>query len=233
MVEETVPEEKSDLEAELDAVVEETQADFDLFENLKSRPMLEDSVVVFTDEITAKQLGGVTVSQNMVGDDTTERWGVLGRISEIASQIDHPGTLPEEKKELLKEAKGLKAEALELHKKLLETSATVTIRAFPKIAQKVINREVKKRFVKKGQSKVDESRMEEFQEAFTHAVLSESIVGVTQASGAKKSHLEVEEVEGLENFLPDTEWDKIVALLNKVQYKDVIAKNAGEQLDFS
>ena len=233
MTEETVPEEKSDIETELDAVVEEAQADFDLFDNLKSRPMLEDSVVVFTDEITAKQLGGVNVSQNMVGDDTTERWGVLGRISEIAEQIDHIGTLPEEKTALLKEATNLKKEATALHGKILETSATVTIRAFPKIAQKVINRDVKKRFVKKGQSKVEESRMEEFQEAFTHAVLSEAIVSIVQASGGKKSHLDVEEISELENYLPDTEWDKIVELLNKVQYKDVIAKNAGEQLDFS
>jgi hypothetical protein len=211
----------------VDKIVEDAQAEFDLFDAVVDRPKVEDSVRLFMDEVTGKALGyAVDVpNPNPLGKTIRERSGVIGKIDELEPL---GSTLAEDVKELAE----LKKQAADLRAKLVASSFTVTLRAFPEIVEKVAKRETRKRFMKKGEKKFAEDVTEDAERFFLQSLLSAAIVEIKQANGATRSNVTVDELEILQSNLPKPEWTRLNELLDEVQYSAKIAHDAGQDLDF-
>jgi len=209
-------------------ITEEAQAEFDLFNNVSEQVRVEDTIRLFRDEVSGKKLGTAYDGRNEAGIMVRQRSGILGRIDELESRIETE--LTDEEREELTE---LIEEAAGLREKLFSTSFTVTLRAFPEIAEKVAKRETRKRFIKKGMKQVADEDAEDMERFWIHSLLVNAIVEVKQASGAIKNSLTMDEVETLQaQILPKTEWARLREKLDEVQFEQKISRDAGRELDF-
>lgn len=189
----------------VDKIVEDAQADFDLFDNVTEQERVEDTIRLFRDEVSGKKLGTAYDGRNAAGIMMRQRSGIIGRIDELEGKTDTE--LEDGEKEELAE---LHEEAKALREKLFSTSFTVTLRAFPEVAERVAKRETRKKFIKKGMKQVADEDAEDMERFWIHSLLTNAIVELKQANGAVRHSVTMEELESLEaQILPKTEWARL------------------------
>jgi len=209
-----------------DEIIDEApEAEFDLFEAILDRPKVEATKRFYMDEVAGKALGYAVDVPQTLGSPVRERSGIVG-------EIDALEALESELAEDVEKLAALKEQEAELRAKLISSSFTITLRAFPEIVEKVTKRETRKKFLKKGEKKFADDVQEDAERFFLQSLLSAAIVEIKQASGATRNSVTVEELEVLQSHMPKPEWTRLNEMLDEVQYGAKIAHDEERELDF-
>ena len=202
--------------------VAETQQGFDLKKRLQGIGLREGQITLFTDHETGEALGTARDVKNQLGI-TVDRVqvGILGDIDKL-----NP-----ESKTYAEDLAALEVQRDELIAKLQETALVVKLRAVPPIIAKDGRRRAKVSLGIKGEVPAD--RTEEFDDAFTAHLLSDTIVSIEDvASGAVNGKQTYEDCRTLKEFLPPDQWQRLDHKLAEVQYKEAVSEAISSDTDF-
>ena len=212
---------------EVDAIAEEAKEDFDLEADLKgvAAGRKPTHVRVYTDEDTGEEIGGVEISKNAFGVQTDiDRWGILGEIDELeANNVDGNNT---------KAIAALKRKLPALRKKLEQSAIDITLVKLPPVIRRSSVRLAKVALDIKG--KIPADRQDDFEAQNLAELLALSCTGyVDHARNRRTNGLTVKNAIALRDYLPDSEYAKVVNAVSSLQFKAVISEAATESADFS
>lgn len=201
--------------------VAKTKATFDLSERLKNRGLRSGSIKIYTDEVTGAELGAADDIKNSWGVTTGRRQtGVLGEIDRLDKES------PTYDQDLAR----LNTEAARLKAILDETALTFNLRAVPPVIAKDAKRRARASLNIKG--KVDDDRIEEFNESFTAHLLSDTITSVEDADGNENGKQTYEQCLELLRYLPASEFNRLDGKLSEIQFADAVSAEYIETADF-
>ena len=209
-----------DIDTEIQDIATESRKTFDMMETIKGRTMKTGAVTVYTDEPLADELGGFEDLKNVAGFVVSrDRWGVLGEIDERLSE-DPKADIAD-----------LEAQAVELRVQLALTGIQFHLRAVPEIVSKVARRETMKALGIKG--KVPAGDEMHFDEVYRAHMLAKTIFKAVDAEGAEsEGELSPKAAGDLEGYLPRSEFAKLYAKLQHVQFKQSISSSVTAESDF-
>jgi len=205
---------------DIEEIATEARKTFDLSDRLKKRRMRTDTQKVYTDEVLGNKLGWVKEVTNnfgMVVD--TEHVGILGQIAE-AKAADSDADVSK-----LREA------AIDLKMELEQSALTFHLQAVPPIVAKVARRKARKVANVTGKNLTDE-QTEDLTDAYMAQILSSVIVKVVDFDESESGALSVEQAGDLKDSLPPSEYEKLAAKLNDVQYRQAVGDQITADADF-
>lgn len=211
--------------SEVEDVVTEAKAGFDLETRLQRRTMRDDTITIFTDEVAGEKLGFAkdVDEKNIFGVVTGKkrsRSGVLGRIDELDPEKDAAAI-----KKLQKEAAALRAQ-------LKATSIDFKLRAVPTIVIDDCRRKAKIDTGIKGKG-IPEDKEEDFNKSHTAHVLTQVVSSYTDAeSGTTSGILTLKDAKALGSYLPPYEFLRLNTTVSNLQYKNSIDESVTAQADF-
>lgn len=229
---------ETDYADELQSAVEEAKANFDLVDKLRGRAMRQDSITVFTDEITGEAHQKVELEISNLSETRAR----LSLLEEAASElkltkaalalgklIQEEEDSPSFDKERFDE---LTAERDELAREMKRTSLTFNLRAVPPIIVKGSQRETRKKLgiVRKGITDDQEEQYAEHLSAAVFAAMTTSYVD--HETGAVVSKLTQEYAHALSDLLPESEAKRIAAKIDDLALKNVIGTSVIQSADF-
>jgi len=205
---------------DIDSVVADVKKTFDLTARLKGQGRREGAVTVFLDEVAADALGGSDDILNQFGLVTGKtNWGVLGDIVE-ALAVDPDADVSD-----------MRETAINLEKKLRASALTFRLRAVPELIVKDARRKGLASFGSKG--KVPDESVMDFTSCMNAHLLAATIYQTVDAEGAEENgKLDYEGAALLEDFLPRSEYAKLYAKLQDVQFKQSISDTVTSDSDF-
>lgn len=193
----------SELASEVKDIVGEAKKTFSLGARLENRGYREDNLILYTDDEHAYAHAVVAAKL---------------KAAELADDQDAVATLTEQL-----------ANLAELTR---DSKITLTLQAVPAIVLKDIKRKARKAFVKKGP--VPEEKLDEYFDVFNHYVVGACIRRVVDVDGAvdETNWLDHNNVKILEDLLPISQWEKLWAKVEDIQFSDKIGQLATSDPDF-
>jgi len=225
---------------DIDAIVDDVKESFDLDEFLNGIPSRFKTQKLYTDRDLGEKLGGWDVETNQFGTERKRRWGVIGQIDELTEElevlksIDNPveGTV-DRINEITDEIGTLALEASALLDELDKSALEVEIQSLPPIITKDARRIARANLEIKEKVGQNHPRFDEYLDEYNAVILSKSVVSITKlATGAKNNGLSLAGAKGLYEKLPQSEVDRLDAVVNEVVFKSSIAQHIALDADF-
>ena len=212
----------TNIEEEIKDTVEEAREGFDLKALLQGRKFRSKTITLYTDEATGELLGDArdedkTLLGQKVGSDRV-RSGLLGRIDALDPEEDGD------------EIATLQARAAELRATLAESGITFELQSVPPLVTEAADRYARRTLSIKG--KPTEDKQVDFNRASDIYLFSNVIKSVTLPSGETKPRLTPSEVGDLRDYLPQSEWLRLVIAVTEIQFKQAIGEAAVSDADF-
>jgi hypothetical protein len=199
-------------------VAEGARAAFSLKDRLQGLSKREATVVAYTDEVLGEKHGIVKAKI----DD------LKALIKPIEGVVLSQEVIDATNEEIAKAQPALEAAETEL----LKTAIEFKLRAVPPIAEKVIERDVRKALGIKGS--LTEESFKPFTSLFNAHLLSQQLVSYTdRQSGTVAATLSVDEAQAIADFLPKYEYAKLRETQDDLQLKNAIGLLAVDSADFS
>lgn len=220
---------------EIEEIQNEARESFDLGDFLRKRSMREKQVRLFTDEPLAEEIGGFEVhnTKNQLGlpEQNIRSWGITGKIAELTAA---DAALPEgERKKNTAEIKRLTKKVEELSNQLESTALEVKLRAVPSVVEDASRRKARKEAGVNGVKNLNPEQEERYNREFDAQLFSHIIVEIkNNETGAVNEGATPETVGALRDFLPPSEWIKLIRAIAELQWTNVIATKAVEDADF-
>lgn len=220
---------------EVEDIQNEARESFDLGDFLRKRSMREKHVRLFTDEPLAEEIGGFEVIEKDSGFGVmvpkVKAWGITGRIAELTAEDK---ALPEgERKKHSAEIKRLTKQVEELADRLEATALEVHLRAVPSVAEDSARRKARKDAGIQGVKNPSPEQEEHFNRAFDEYLFSHLVVSIkNNETGAENEGATPETIRALRDYLPSSEWIKLIQAVAALQWENVIATEAVKNADF-
>lgn len=239
-----------EVKAEIEGIAEEEKKTFNLKDRLHNRRARNETVTVYTDEVTGDELGGARDVRGQLGQVIgRRRWGVLGDIDLLKSEIEIQQAVitsaPEEANdtrekaqavidEKLAEIEVLKDKARPLIRTLNQSGLTFRLRSLPPVIKKDAKRQARKSLgiTKKGLPEgVTEEDLGE--RTVAHLFVASVIDYTDHESGQVIPSIDLDGAIELQGHLPEGQWDKIDEAIGSLQYKSAIGDAVTDDADFS
>lgn len=212
--------------------VEEVKSTFDLSARLRGRSLRTDSVVVYTDEVTAERIQTLETALQQLSDMPTSLKTIANaaRGFGIEAAADALDKISAEGIRDIGEYTRIEEEKAELVEKLKDSALKVELQALPQIIVRDIRRQAKKKLGIKGN--VSEDRLDEFSEVVAVLALTKAITSLRDADGGVVDDLSYEQAKDIVDYLPISESNKIDAAMYDLGYSDVISGVITDTPDF-
>lgn len=217
-----------DIETEIREIVKVAKDSFKPAEHLQGRGYRTDTLTLYTDEVTADELGhaeDIPAEKNMLGitvkDAYRSREGVLGELDVLDPEVAATK----------KEYKALEKRAAELRAKLKATAYTLKMSAVPEVVIEKARRDARKTLGIKGKPSEDQ------QEDYNQAVNAHVQAAVIQSYIVHEEFIEVDglDFEGavaFRHFFPPSEYLRLLKKVGELQFKQSITESAVGDADF-
>lgn len=212
--------------------VEEVKSTFDLSARLRGRSLRTDSVVVYTDEVTAERIQTLETALQQLSDMPTSLKTIANaaRGFGIEAAADALDKISAEGIRDIGEYTRIEEEKAELVGKLKDSALKVELQALPQIIVRDIRRQAKKKLGIKGN--VSEDRLDEFSEVVAVLALTKAITSLRDSDGGVVDDLSYEQAKDIVDYLPISESNKIDAAMYDLGYSDVISGVITDTPDF-
>ena len=217
-----------------EAVANAARSNFTLLDRLRHRPILTDSVKIYLDEPTGRELGGVEPQYRTVGTIEVpageRRWGVLGKIADLEAKLaDEAGLSSNEKDGFRTLLDELRAEAEVLRANLERSSVTIHLQALPGVIREAAAEAAAKAL---DLPEVPEEGDTAFTNQFAAEILTRMVTSMFDSDGNKLPDLTVEEALTLPKEMPRSEYARISRTVQKLQYENAISETVTNSADF-
>ncbi len=232
---------------EFDDFIDEAKEEFDLGAYLDGTSQLTETVELFTDRVTAKELG---VDEDSVLPGSTliigrTRRGLHGefadlreRLKEIAAEAEKAETdeardvLLAEVKELQAKGETLRKQIAKAIKKLESTAIEIELQSIPEKVLKSVRKKARGRVGAKGD--MNEEQREQFDtELETFLIIASTKRWKHRESGREFDSISYKQVTDLRGSLPRGEFPKLTEAIGILSLKNTVSHSAVSTPDFS
>jgi len=201
-------------------IATEARATFDFDDAIQGVTYRDGVQKVYRDSKTAQLIGHAIDLKNNLGQVVgRERKGLLGQIDAALAEDAEA------------DVSDLREELSGLMLKLELSALTFHIVAVPSMIEKVQKSKARKQFAIKGGNVPDEV-LQNFADKYTALMFAACISKVVNADGAATGQLTVAQAEDLVSYLHPSEFKKLDAKLNEVQFEQAVSSQAVLDADF-
>lgn len=218
----------SDIENEIESVVEEARETFELGNFLRGRSQRVKQIKLYTDEELGARLGGYEVTKKIgpsgLPIPDVRAWGLKGEYADLSLN-------DELKKKNAKRLKAIEKEVAAILEELDETSLTLELRSVPKVIKKDAHRAAKKALDITGKN-IPEALEEEYSDEYDAQILERVVTKVTRGDGAVQHSFTAQDARELQDFLPESEYARLSDAIVELLFRTQISAKAVEDADF-
>lgn len=199
---------------------------------LQGRGLRSDTITLYTDAEAGKELGNADEAEQrnalgLVVGKLTIREGVLGKIADL---VNSPDDLTDNQKaELAK----LETQRKKLKATLDKSALVLSLRSVPTIVTERIERETRAALKIPTGELIPTEQATNWRQISDAKLLAALVTHYSdKGTGDELDSIDFEDAKALREFLPRPEYNRLLALANDLQFKNIVAESVTKQADF-
>ncbi|GAB2699479.1 hypothetical protein BKA24_001806 [Microbacterium marinum] len=211
-----------------DQIIAEATESFDLIDTLEHRPLVTDSITLYSDEPAGRELGGIEQLYKEVKGIRVpagkRRWGALGEI-DLLRETNKDGVNDEAISAQLTIAEAAKA-------KLEASALTFHFQGLPEFIMEEARASAQAAVGIEKMSEITPEQGEQFSDRLSAEIVSRIVTVIVDAKGRTAPVPSADAIPKARTRFPRTEWARLAAKISEVQYAASISEQAVGNADF-